>query len=184
MITLLTLLLWSNLSPTLPYKVVVPLQDNPVHIPLQIMGKDTSITLNELRGEKGLVVVFYRRNCPYNKHYSERLKTIQEKYFNKGFNFCVITHGTTPPSFLTNTIALIDDTKTVTHLLGAKKSTEVYVFSTLYDNLKVVYHGAIDDNPYDADDVNEHFLDVSLSNILYRKRQSNISTMAYGCYLE
>lgn len=47
-------------------------------------------TLNDLKGEKGTVVMFICNHCPYVKHVNEELVRIANDYRVSGFGFIAI----------------------------------------------------------------------------------------------
>ncbi len=48
-------------------------------------------TLNDIKGEKGLVVMFICAHCPYVKHLEEEIAFVSEKYQRKGIGFVAIS---------------------------------------------------------------------------------------------
>ena len=52
-------------------------------------------TLNDLKGEKGTVVVFLSAQCPVVKAYNERINQIAADYKAKGINFIGINSNST-----------------------------------------------------------------------------------------
>lgn len=159
-------------------------QTHVTDIPLRELTSDSTVTLQQISGNKGLVVIFVKKNCPYNKYYEERINTLMDTYSSKGINFAKICYRDTVKRTSDGFFHLYDGENIVQELLGAEKSPEVFLFSNLYNNIRVVYHGAIDNNPLLPSDVSRSYLREAIQNLLNRRKQNPITTSPYGCYLK
>ena len=63
-------------------------------------------------------------------------------------------------------------------IFGATRTPHIYLFD---DKDNLVYRGAIDDNPKDADDVDESYLKNAMDAMLSGKSIKVASTKAIGC---
>jgi len=113
------------------------------------------VSLDNLKIEKGLVVMFICAHCPYVQHIQEELAFLAEKYSIKGIQFVGIssnnidTHPEDAPhklkkqaeEFEFNFPYLFDESQEVAMAYGAVCTPDFFLFDT---HLKCVYRGRFD----------------------------------------
>ncbi len=143
-----------------------------------------------------LVIVFTSNTCPYSKYYEERLVSLYNKCTDSNVDFIVINSNspTIKVGESNNAIKernalngftfpyLIDIRQEAMELLGARKNPEAFVISKNGDGFKILYQGAIDDNPKKPDGVKNAYLENAINLAL--KNQSAEFTHAYGCSIK
>jgi len=151
-----------------------------------INGKQHSF--NDLKGEKGTIVVFLSVQCPVVKAYDERLNLIAADYKARGINFIGINSNSTENGEAVKTHAeknykfpvLIDKGNVIADKFNAFATPEMFFFNT--EN-KLVYHGAIDNDRSGAN-VTGNFLRVAMDEVLAGKPVSKSETKAIGCTIK
>ncbi len=113
--------------------------------------------LNELKGEKGTVIMFICNHCPYVKHVNAGLVQVANDYQDKGIAFIAIssndtsTHPQDGPEHMKQVAAdlnypfpyLFDEDQSIARAYDAACTPDIYLFD---DDLKAVYHGQLDDS--------------------------------------
>ncbi len=156
-------------------------------------GKD--LTLKELRG-KIVVLEWFNKGCPFvKKHYqSGHMQSLQREYGKKGVEWITINSTAANHSdYLTpeetaaykteqrvSSTMVIDGESKIAALYGAKTTPHVFIIDAAG---KVVYQGAIDDNPdvSGAPAKAKNYLRTALDEILSDKAVSTAETRPYGC---
>ncbi|MDF2158395.1 redoxin domain-containing protein [Algoriphagus sp. CAU 1675] len=159
-----------------------------------VTGKN--VTLKEMIGQKGLVLIFHNLNCPFAKMYENRISELRANYQNKGFNFALINPevGTEPESQLTlrtfiddsklNMAYLIDEGQKFTQFFQITKIPEAVILTSDSESLKVSYRGAIDNNPQAAGSVSEKFLERAINQLLKGEDPIPAQVRAPGCNIK
>lgn len=112
-------------------------------------------TLDDVKGEKGLVVMFICAHCPYVKHLEEEIAFVSEKYQRKGIGFVAISSNDAaaypddaPEKLLEQAEEndfdfpyLYDRTQEVAKSYDAACTPDFYLFDA---DLKCVYRGRFD----------------------------------------
>ena len=75
----------------------------------------------------------------------------------------------------------VDATSDVARAFGATKTPEVFLFDR---RGRLVYHGAVDDNAYEEDEVEERFLRDALADVVAGRSVSPAETRAIGCSIK
>ena len=134
-------------------------------------GKDISIA--DVAGPKGTLVVFTCNHCPFAKAWQSRLVEIGNAYQAKGVGVIAINPND-PTSYEEDSFAVmqervkengeqfpyvVDGTSNVARDFGASKTPEAFLFDK---DGKLVYHGAIDDSQ-DVGAVKAHFLQDAIT---------------------
>ncbi|HAA15825.1 MAG TPA: thioredoxin family protein [Cytophagales bacterium] len=141
------------------------------------------MSLNSFQQAKALVIVFTSNYCPYSKLYDSRLKEWTEKYNSANLPFIFINPNSKyhPEYESLEAMAeraeekgysvpyLSDPDQMVSNNLGATRTPEVFVLKKSGDQFRVVYRGALDDNPQRADDVTQAYLAQVLEAIVSGK---------------
>ena len=118
---------------------------------------NTLISLEDVRGKKGTVVMFICNHCPFVKHVNEELVRLCNDYRVMGFGFVAISSNDVEnypqdsPEQMRNTAReqgypfsyLYDPSQEVAKAYDAACTPDFYVFDEV---LKLVYHGQLDDS--------------------------------------
>lgn len=118
---------------------------------------DKILSLQQVKGEKGTVVMFICNHCPFVIHVNPEVSIIAKEYQAKGIGFVAISSND-----------VVNYPQDAPHLMKLKAKEEDYTFPYLYDetqkvakaydaactpdfylfdaNLKLVYRGQLDDS--------------------------------------
>lgn len=146
-------------------------------------------SFNDLKGEKGAVVVFLSAQCPVVKGYNERINQIAADYQAKGINFIGINSNSTESLEWVKSNAaevgykfplLIDRGNVLADKLGATVTPEAYFFDA--KNV-LLYHGAID-NDKSGKNITENLLRIAFDSSLAGKKIEKTRINAFGCSIK
>lgn len=137
---------------------------------------------------KAVVIIFVNQYCPVSKPYEARIKALHEKYRERGVTFFAIdsTLGTTLDDQRRNyreagwRLPVLRDPRVETaEAYGAQHTPEVFILDT---NLRVRYHGAIDNNQDESKvEPNKNWADRAIAAVLAGRNPDPASTRAFGC---
>ena len=114
-------------------------------------------SLNELKGEKGTVIMFICNHCPFVIHVNSALVKMANEYHSKGVNFIAISsndienYPQDAPDLMKKVAEennypfpyLYDVTQEVAKAYDAACTPDFYIFDT---DLQSIYHGQLDDS--------------------------------------
>ena len=152
-------------------------------------------SLKEAAGKKAIVVIFACNHCPYVVAYEDRMIQICKDYQSKGVQFFVVNANDRKnypeDSFEKMKIRakeknfpypyLRDDDQSVATKFGAGCTPEVFLFNS---NLQLAYHGRIDDNYENPDQVRAHYLRDAITSLLKGQSVSRKETHPIGCSIK
>lgn len=137
------------------------------------------------------VVVFHSLKCPYDAHYAERIKKLVDVYGNNVSFFLVNSNqeldeqaDKMKAAYLNWGMSIpyvADKDQTLMAALSAKKTPETVLLRKDGPQLKVVYQGAIDDNPQVHHDTDVNFLENAIKEVLSGKTPSIPTERVIGC---
>lgn len=118
---------------------------------------DKVLLLEDVKGEKGIVVMFICNHCPYVVHVNSELVKLANDYLPKGIGFVgissndVVNYPQDAPDLMKKQAEklqypfpyLYDETQEVAKAYNAACTPDFYVFDA---ELKSVYHGQLDDS--------------------------------------
>lgn len=118
---------------------------------------EKKVSLDDLKSEKGLVVMFICNHCPYVIHVQSELVKLAEDYIPEGFNFVAISSNDVEnypedsPELMRDEAKkwgypfpyLYDETQSVAKAYDAACTPDFYIFDR---NLKLTYRGQLDDS--------------------------------------
>jgi len=154
------------------------------------------VSLQDIRGEKGTVVMFICNHCPYVKHVNEELVRVSNDYRVTGFGFVAISSNDVEkypedsPKEMWRTAQrlgypfpyLYDETQEVAKAYDAACTPDFYLFDS---ELKLVYRGQLDNSrPGNSIPVNGRDLREALDNILNNSQQRDIQKPSMGCNIK
>ena len=153
-------------------------------------GKE--VTLNDAKNKNGLLVMFSCNTCPYVK--KNQARTIEACSFasKKGIGVIILnsnegardggdSYEEMQPYAKEQKYSwnyAVDKNSVLADAFGASRTPEIFLFDK---NGKLVYHGAIDDNPSDASSVNRKHLMVAMDEMLEGKEVSVKQSRSVGC---
>lgn len=156
-------------------------------------GRELSII--DAAGSKGTLVIFTCNHCPWAKAWQSRIASLGNTYRQRGIG--VIAINANDPSanaedsfdeMVTRAKTLdvqfpyvVDNGSKVARAFGAERTPEAYLFDA---SGKLVYHGTIDDNAEDANQVKQHYLGDALEAVATGKPVSLTETKALGCSIK
>jgi peroxiredoxin len=151
-----------------------------------------TLTLAEAKGAKGTLVVFTCNNCPFAKAWEERIVELANGYAKKGVGV-VLVNSNDPSIAKADTPELIkarhqeramavpyvvDENQAVAKAFGATVTPEAFLFDK---GGKLVYHGTIDDNHKQPDQVSKRYLKDALDAVTSGKAPALGETKSMGC---
>ena len=132
---------------------------------------------SDFGSKKAVAVIFFCNGCPYSTFYLSRIKVLFNTYSDTQFLLVNSSNSDFEPEESTNKMGsllnenelnmpyLVDKDKIALGAFRAKKCPEVFVLTA--KDWKVVYQGAIDNNPQVEADVSEYYLkDVLNTKVL------------------
>ena len=122
-------------------------------LPDTVSGKDLS--LENIKGEKGTVIMFICNHCPFVKHINAELVLLANDHKNKGIGFVainsndVINHPGDSPELMTQVAKqlkypfpyLYDETQEVAKAYDAACTPDFFIYDK---DLRLVYRGQLD----------------------------------------
>jgi thioredoxin-related protein len=186
----LSLLSFSINYDNLPIGAPLPKADERLK---DITGKD--ITLKSAMKENGLLVMFSCNTCPVVVKNQGRTKEICQYSLSKNVGVVVLNSNEANRSGDESLDAMkdyakaqaynwyyaVDKNNVLADAFGANRTPECFLFDK---NAKLVYHGAIDDNPTDESSVNRHHLKEAINELLNGKDVSVKETKSVGCNIK
>jgi hypothetical protein len=155
-----------------------------------ISGKE--VTLKEAFKENGLLVMFSCNTCPAVKANQARTKEISQYALEKGVGVILLNSNEgqrgDEDSFEEmqeyakeqgyNWLYAVDQKSVLADAFGANRTPEVYLFNK---EESLVYHGAIDDNPQDAENARRAHLKEAINEMLGGKEVTVKTARSVGC---
>jgi peroxiredoxin len=160
---------------------------------MDVSGRQVS--LNDARGEQGLVVIFSCNTCPWVALWEDRYVQLAAAYQPRGFGFIALnsneatrSQGDGFKSMQTrardkdyNFYYALDEGSRLARAFGATRTPHIFVFNA---DDKLVYRGAIDDNARDPRKVEQAYLADALEACLAGDTVTMASTKALGCTIK
>lgn len=158
----------------------------------------TMVSLNNLEGAKGAIVIFSCNTCPYVVAYEDRMIDLHNKYAPQGYPVIAINSNdpkvSPGDSFekmqerakekgFTFPYAY-DQTQEVIKAYGGTRTPHVYLLQKEGSDFKVRYIGAIDNNYQDASAVTERYVEDAIGAVMKGQPVANQTTKAIGCTIK
>lgn len=155
-----------------------------------VSGKE--ITLKEAQGKNGLLVMFSCNTCPYVVKNQARTKEVCKYALEHNIGVVLVNSNEAQRGDEDSYDAMrsyakeqgygwyyvVDANSVIADAFGASRTPENYLFNK---EGKLVYHGAIDDNPSDGNNVQRHHLREAISEMLSGKDISVKTSRSVGC---
>lgn len=143
---------------------------------LQDVVNGQPFSLTKLIARKGVVLVFTGNECPFDRYYRERLRSVIQQY-EKTIAFVFINSYGEPTEsaeamkteFATWQLPvpyLADKDQKVLSIFEVRKSPEVVVLKPGSGMFTSIYQGALDDSPQAAESVEVSYLSDALEALL------------------
>lgn len=154
------------------------------------------LSLQEIRGVKGTVIMFICNHCPFVIHINKELVKLAKNYQTKGIGFVAISSNDVnyvpqdgPKYMKQHAIKtnypfpyLYDESQAVAKKYNAACTPDFYVFDT---NLASVYHGQLDNSrPSQNIPVNGQDIRIVLDSILAGKEYKGTERPSIGCSIK
>ncbi len=153
------------------------------------------LTIADIKGEKGTLIIFGCNSCPWVKAWLDRIVAIGNEYMEKGIGVMMINSNDPAVKeedrfeVMQRVVKakgirfpyVVDATSYVARAFGATHTPEVFLFN---GEGKLVYHGAIDDNARHPEAVEHHYLKDALEALLQGKLIPIAETKAIGCTIK
>ena len=134
------------------------------------------LSLNDAALTNGILVMFSCNTCPYVLKNQVRTKNIAEYALNRALGVILLNSNEAYRDKDDSFEAMrayakdqeykwhyvVDKNHEVADAFGANRTPEVFLFDK---NKKLVYHGAIDDNPSDGSAVNRQHLKIAIDEL-------------------
>lgn len=158
-----------------------------------LKGTDDKMhSLSEIKNAKGYIVIFTCNHCPYSKAYEDRIIALQTQYASQGYHVVAINPNdptvNTDDSFELMKVRaeekgfnfpyLFDKGQKIYPQYGATKTPHVFL---LDQNRIVKYIGAIDDNAFKPQDVEDKYLEDAIEALKKGEDPKPATTKAIGC---
>lgn len=170
--------------------------DDLIHASTRMMATSgDKVSISDVKGDKGTLVIFTCNHCPYVIKYQERIDKLAHKYMKKGIGVIAI-NANDPKKYAddgfdgmvkrANELKIKypyvqDETQDVARDYGAGRTPEFYLFDA---NDKLVYHGTLDDNVQEPKKVNQTYLKDALNAVVKGKSVKIAETKAVGCSIK
>jgi peroxiredoxin len=147
-----------------------------------------TVSLNDIKGPNGAVLIFVSAQCPVVRGYNERMNEIAAAYKTKGINVVGVNSNITESAEQIKAHAdatykfpvFIDKGAGVADKFGASVTPEAYFLDA---KNTLIYHGAIDNDRSGAN-VTEHFLTAAFDASLTGRKITRSSANAFGCTIK
>ncbi|MEP6594534.1 MAG: thioredoxin family protein [Ginsengibacter sp.] len=157
--------------------------------------KGSMISMKEATKKNGLLVMFSCNTCPYVIRNQQRTKAICKYALMNDIGVILINSNETQRDNVDSYEAMknyangqgyewyyvVDKDNLVADEFGANRTPECFLFSK---DLRLSYHGAIDDNPGDDENVNHHYLKEAINALLSGKEVSIKESRSVGCSIK
>ena len=153
-------------------------------------GREVSIA--DVKGAKGTLVVFTCNACPWAKKWESRIVKLGNEATKQGIGAIAINSndpGRNPEDGYDVMVTraksqgmkfayAVDGTSDIARAFGASKTPEAFLFDA---SGKLVYHGTIDDNADNAKAVKQAYLATAVKAVAAGKTVAVAETKALGC---
>ncbi|MFN1833709.1 thioredoxin family protein [Balneola sp. MJW-20] len=154
-----------------------------------------SLSLAEAAGNNGLMVVFSCNTCPWVAKWEDRYNGLAELASQNGIGMIALN----PNERIRNRGESMDDMKKraqksgynfsyaldkdhkLADAFGATRTPEVFLFN---GDMKLVYHGAIDDNANDANAVESKYAADAITMMIAGSAITDPETRSLGCTIK
>lgn len=158
-----------------------------------ISGKELS--LSEAKKDNGLLVMFSCNTCPYVIKNQDRTKTISAYALQQNIGVVVVNSNAALHNDADSYEAMkayakqqgyqwnyvVDENSALADAFGANRTPECFLFDK---DSKLVYHGAIDDSPADANNISREHLKAAINETVAGKAVTVTQSRSVGCTIK
>jgi hypothetical protein len=173
----------------LPINSAIPMADYKMK---DVSGKE--LCLNDMKKEKGLLVIFSCNTCPYVKLSEGRIKTYSDYCLANGIGCAIINSNEAQrnedDSFdemvkyynaqNLKCFYTVDEKSQLANAFGAGRTPQCFLFG----KRGLMYKGAIDDNVKDPAAVKSAYLKEALNALLNNETPKTQATKSIGCTIK
>lgn len=178
---------FSSIGPVLPIGSLLPKSDITLK---DVSGKE--ITLASAMKENGLLVMFSCNTCPYVIRNQSATRAVSSYALSKNIGVVLLNANEGLRDGFDSYAEMkayaaaqgykwyyaVDKDNILADAFGASRTPEVYLFNK---DKKLVYHGAINDNPANPSDVKRMHLREAMNEMLAGKDVTVSETRSVGC---
>lgn len=154
------------------------------------------LSLQELKGDKGTVILFICNHCPFVIHVNSQLVSMANHYAKEGINFIAISSNDainypqdSPEKMTIHAKTenypfpyLYDEKQDVAKAYDAACTPDLYVFDS---HLKLKYRGQLDDSrPGNGIKVTGKDLRLAINCLLENKENTTVQKPSIGCNIK
>jgi hypothetical protein len=153
------------------------------------------ITLNNMIKVNGLLVMFSSNTCPFVKRNEQRIAAIGDFLYKNQIGFVMVNSSEGQRKGDESYFAMqkharekswnwyyaLDENSVIANAFGAERTPECYLFDK---DGKLIYHGAINDNPGNSAAVTREHLIIAIEEMLFGKDVSVKETRSVGCRIK
>ena len=153
------------------------------------------VTMEEAKKKNGLLVMFSCNTCPYVIRNQQRTKAVckyalqnnigvillnsNETQRDEGDGFSDMQAYAKEQGYQWNYVVDVDSK--IADAFGANRTPECFLFN---GDLKLSYHGGIDDNPGDEENVSRQYLKEAINQLINGKDIAIKETRSVGCSIK
>ena len=175
---------------------MLPLGTKAPYFELPDTVSDSILSLNELKGKIGTVIIFICNHCPFVIHVNKEIVAIANSYAKKGIGFIAISSNDTvkypqdgPDKMKLHAKNenypfpyLYDESQEVAKAYDAACTPDLYVFDS---ELKLIYRGQLDDSrPRNGLPVTGNDLRHALDCLIENKQNTKPQKPSIGCNIK
>lgn len=154
------------------------------------------LSLSDLKGQKGTVILFICNHCPFVIHVNQELVKMANDYIKMGISFIAISSNDVEnypqdgPDLMTKAAQLnkypfpylYDETQEVAKAYQAACTPDIYLFD---ENLELVYRGQIDSSrPGNGQPVTGSDLRKAMDHLLNDQSVLEVQKPSMGCNIK
>jgi peroxiredoxin len=151
-----------------------------------------SVSIADVAGKAGTLVIFTCNHCPFARGWERRIADLGNSYAKKGVGV-ILVNANDPAKYPEDGFAemqaraktlglqvpyVVDETSNLARAFGASVTPEAFLFDK---GGKLAYHGTIDDNHKDPDQVAKRYLKDALDAVVAGKPPAVAETKGIGC---
>ncbi|APY09973.1 thioredoxin family protein [Seonamhaeicola sp. S2-3] len=175
---------------------MLPLGTSAPNFSLPDTISNATIGLNDVKGEKGTVIMFICNHCPFVIHVNSEIVAIANAYTKKGIGFVAISSNDvvnypqdSPENMKIHAKKegypfpyLYDESQEIAKAYDAACTPDFYVFD---NHLKLVYRGQLDDSrPENGKPLNGKDLRHALDCLIENKENTALQKPSLGCNIK
>ncbi len=174
----------------LPIGSKMPMADTKMK---DISGKE--VAMKDVKKSNGVLVMFSCNTCPYVIKNQERTIEIGRYAAKNNIGVIILNSNESQRGSEDSFDAMknyaknqgyewnyvVDENSTIANAFGATRTPECFLFSK---DLKLAYHGAIDDNPSDPNNITRNHLKIAIDEMVAGKAISVTESRSVGCTIK